>query len=72
MKMLQKNVREMMAKKATTVALEHSLDYAKQKVEEVKTINYGSWRKQKKALISAQYRCKKLEKEQAKQARRAR
>lgn len=62
MKMLQDNVRKMMAKEVRGVVIEHSLEYAQRQLEEIKGKNHGSLRKHKKAILGAEREVNKYEK----------
>lgn len=65
MKLLQDNVRKMMAKEVRNVVVEHSLDYAQRQLEEIKNRDHGSLRKHKKAIIGAEREVERLEKARA-------
>ena len=62
MKMLQQNVREMMAKEVRGVVINHSLEYAHRHLEEIKNKDFGSNRRRNKAIRTAERKVKELEK----------
>jgi len=71
MKLLQKTVQEAMAEQVREVVLDHTLDEARQKVQEIKTQKFTSNRKRAKAILTAEKQLQHYEEMQLKQARRA-
>lgn len=71
MKLLQKTVQEAMAGQVREVVLDHTLDEARQKVQDIKNQKFMSNRKRAKAISNAERQLEHYEKIQTKQAHRA-